>query len=389
MDEAGIVAVIGLVVTTVVTIGLTVRQMQRTSWLESAKQLPSDNAAERAVGLAAAIDYLKVRQLKRPALRIAVDRLHYEDDPLIVYRVLQAFSDNARLLKSAIRELLIINRHVWLYLQEEFAKTCLDPHTSPTGQSLKTHLEKLERNQRSTSILLQRGRDFKRLNFSGTFYPNLQAPGVTFKRCNFRSSLLHYSNFYGAVFKRCELFDCILIGSYLEEADFSGRTEDRFVDYTARYHRAKDDKDSSPTPPSFMWETEQGWHGHWVEKGRDEQDQTTKREFSAKWPKPFDKKKIKKEIEPSTINATIFLEGENGPFTRTDCDPNKPNDGNYEITSRTMLDGRRNVVLVGGTRTLSRGVPSVWWSIWWQQLGSQRPMQIMPITDPKEPGRGA
>jgi hypothetical protein len=324
--------------------------------------------------MAAAIDYLHDSQLGEPAFRVALDRLHYEDDPLIVHRALQALSD-VRLLTPAIKELSVINRHVWRYFLEEFAKTCLDPEESPTHRNLNIHLEKLERNQRSTSYLLQQG-SFERLDFSDTFYPDLQAPGVTFTDCNFSSSLLHYSNFHRAVFNDCDLSRCILIGSYLEAATFNDKCKkDDLVDYTARYHREAGDHKPSSTPPSFMREVEQGWYGHWVE-----QVPTTRREFKAVWPNPFDKSK--------PVEATVVLKGEgDGPFERKGPEEY----GEYETTSRRMLDRKRGVALIGGTRTLRRGgtlgVRSVWWAIWWQQLGS-RPTQILPITDDEERQRG-
>lgn len=271
----------------------TQRMNQRTSWHESSKQLSSDRAAERAVGMAAAIDYLHDSELREPAFRVALDRLHYEDDPLIVYRALQALS-NARLLTSAITELLVINRHVWRHLLEEFAKTCLDPKESPTHRDLKLHLEKLERNQGSTSYLLQQG-SFEGLDFSDTFYSDLQAPAVTFRNCNFSSSLLHYSNFHGAVFENCDFSSCILIGSYLEEAEGLLSKDERIkyevVDYTARYHD-EGDRDLLSTPRSFMREAEQGWYGHWVEHT---EEVGTTRKFKAEWHNPFDRTKNESE----------------------------------------------------------------------------------------------
>jgi Pentapeptide repeats (8 copies) len=376
---------------------------QRTSWHESSKQLSSDHAAERAVGMAAAIDYLHDSELQKPALRVALDRLHYEDDPLIVYRALQALSD-ARLLTSAITELLVINRHVWRQLLEEFAKTCLDPRELPTRRDLELHLEKLERNQGSTSYLLQQG-SFEGLDFSDTFYPDLQAPAVTFTNCNFSSSLLHYSNFHGAVFENCNFSSCVLIGSYLEEAkgllSKDERSKHDVVDYTIRYPD-EGDCDLLSRPRSFMREAEQGWYGHWVEHA--EGVGTITRKFKAEWHNPSDRSE--NESKKRRIKATIVLEGEGGPlrhvfrgwpsrlkttklkFRRTES--NDRNNGTYEVISRNrwfMLDRRRGVALIGGTRTLERGVPSVWWAIWWQQLG-YRPTQTLPIIDAKERQRG-
>jgi hypothetical protein len=364
-----------------VTIVLTMRQLretqrsnQRMSWHESSRQLSSDQAAERAVGMAATIDHLHDPQLGKPASRVALDRLLYEDDPLIVYRALQALSD-VRLLQPAIEELLVINRHVWRHLLEEFAKLCLDPVASP-ARDLKTHLEKLARIQRSTSYLLQQGtaRQLEGLDFSDTFYPDLEAPGVTFTGCSFRSSLLHYANFHGAVFRRCDFSRCIRIGSYLEAATFDDQCiEEDVVDYTARRHDQRPARDPSLTPPSFLREAEQGWYGHWVE-----QVGTTRREFEAVWPNPADRSK--------ELTATIVLH-EDGRFERTRSD----NDGFYDTIPRDrwfVLDRRRGVELVGGTRTLARGVPSVWWAIWWQQLGV-RPTQILPIIEAQERQRGS
>jgi Pentapeptide repeats (8 copies) len=276
----------------------------------------------------------------------------------------------------------VINRHVWRHLLEEFAKTCLDPEGSGTLGDLRNHLEKLEKNQRSTSYLLQQGSFKQHLDFSDTFYPDLQAPAVTFTDCNFSSSLLHYSNFHRAKFDRCDFSGCILIGSYLEAATFkevrvTHNVVDYVVDYSARYH-GEGGHDPSTMPRSFIREAEQGWRGHWTEHA--DHVETTSREFEAKWHNPSDKTKIK---------ATIALEGEaDGRFVRTKSDDR--NDGIYEPIAPErwfMLDTKRSVALVGGTRTLQSRVPSVWWAIWWQQLRS-RPMQILPITDAEERQRG-
>jgi TIR domain/Pentapeptide repeats (8 copies) len=288
-----------------------------------------------------------------------VDRLHYEDDPLAFRRHLIAISD-ARSLTSAMEELLVINRDVWRYLLEEFAETCGDPEEPPRHAALKNQLKKLERNRRATAHLL-RQRSFDGLDFSDTFYPDLQAPAVKLSDCNFSSSFLHYSNFHGAEFDRCNFARCILIGSYLEAATFRDCTLDDRVDHTARYHGDDDDdRDLSSVPPSFMWEAEQGWYGYWTEQA----DQVgTRRVFNAVWPNPYDRTRA--------VEATIVL-GEDGRFERS----GSGNDGAYEIIPRDrwfVLDRRRRVALVGGTRILARGVASVWWAIWWQQLGP-RPM---------------
>jgi hypothetical protein len=362
MDLAGLIAILGLIVTTIVAVSqqfLTVRQMQRASWRDSLNQLASEQAAERAAGMAVAIDYLNDSKLRTQTLRVALQRLHYEDDPLIVYRALEALSDR-RFLKPAIEELLEINRHTWRYLLEEFARTCRDPNYSSTGRDLTSYLEQLHRNQRSTSYLLQQGESFEKLDLSNTFYPNLQAPRVRFTRCYFGSSLLHYSNLYRAGFISCDLRRCILIGSYLEQADLPERTDDGYVDHAARYHRKRGDKLPSSTPPSFLWEYEEGWYGHWEERVG-----TGTRVFDAKWPIPSDKTKTASgSQEPEYLKATIFLEGENGSFSRKESD----NDGSYEMTSSIMLDSIRGVVLVGGTRELEERVRSPWWAVWWQQL---------------------
>jgi hypothetical protein len=391
------VTTIGLVVTTIVTVFFTSRQQrlareqlretqrmnQLTSWHESSGRLSSDRADERAIGIEAAVDYLNDVQLGRTAFRSVIDRLHYEDDPLIIRRARQGFyDDNASKLPPAIQELLDMNRHVWRYLLEEFGRTCLDMNESPPDEVLQGYLKSLERNQRSTSFLLQQRKSFEELDFSNTFYPDLQAPGVRFTDCDFRSSLLHYSNFHGAKFDQCKFLSCILIGSYLEAADLPEPTQHKYVNYTARYHREGDDQKSLAIPRSFIWEEEQGWHGHWVEKVG-----TKEREFSAEWPNPLYKPETepdKQKAQPLLIKATIVLEGEDGPFKREDRDRDNPNDGTYKITSRSMLDRRRRVVLVGGTRTLRRGVPSVWWAIWWQELRSQQPTQIVSISAPEE-----
>ena len=81
--------------------------------------------------MAAAIDYLHEKELGDPARRVALDRLHYEDDPLILFRGRQALS-HLRVLQPALQELLFSKQHVWRYVLEEFAENCLNPRQSAT-----------------------------------------------------------------------------------------------------------------------------------------------------------------------------------------------------------------------------------------------------------------
>jgi hypothetical protein len=352
------------------------QQSQRTAWLDSSSQLSSEQAAVRAVGMAAAIDYLQDPQLRQSALRVAFNALHYEDDPLILYRGLQALSDPS-LLERAMEELLVINRQVWRDLLEEFARTCLEQQHSGTRPQLQSHLKQLKNNQRLASYLLQQG-NLERLDFSNTFYPDLRAPARRFTRCDFSSSLLHYSNFHHAVFDDCIFTRCILIGSYLEEARFPNCSSwEDVVALGARFHRGERDEAhgearelpseleswSASTAPSFMMEAEQDWHGHWLER-----DGTARREFSAQWHNPAG----------GSEQATILSE-EDGTFERTASQ----NNGTYKTVRTEMLDSVRGVALVGGTRTLRSGIPSVWWAISWAQRGAL-PTQVIPVSDTVE-----
>jgi hypothetical protein len=352
------------------------QQHQRTIWLDASSQLSSKQAAVRAVGMAAAIEYLHDQQLRQPALRVALNALHYENDPLIVYRGLQALSDPS-LLEPAIKELLIINRQVWRDLLEEFARTCLEQQHPGTRPKLETHIKQLKNNQRLASYLLQQGNP-EGLDFSNTFYPDLRAPARSFTKCDFSSSLLHYSNFHHAVFDDCIFTRSVLIGSYLEEARFANCSSwEGVVALGARFHRGGRDEVhgderelpselerwSASTAPSFMMEAEQDWHGHWLE-----QDGTTRREFTAQWYNPAG----------GSEKATIVLE-ENGTFERTAS----RNNGTYKTTCTEILDSVRGVALVGGTRTLRSGIPSVWWAIWWDEHGAL-PIQVIPVSDTVE-----
>lgn len=166
----------------------------------------------------------------------------------------------------------------------------------------------------------------------------------------------------------CIFTRCVLIGSYLEEARFPNCSSwEGVVALGARFHRGErdevqgDDHEfpsrlarwSVSTAPSFMMENEQDWHGHWLERKG-----AGRRKFSARWHNPAG----------GSERAIILLE-EDGTFERT----KSKNNGTYKTTRTEMLDSVRGVALVGGTRTLESGIPSVWWAIWWDQRGALPP----------------
>jgi hypothetical protein len=400
VEQTTFIAVLGLVVTNIVTIVLTLLELRetrrsavlelretersrtQTSWHESSSRLASPSPAERAVGMAAAVDYLQDAELAEPARRVTIDRLHYEDDPLIVYRGLQALSGE-RLSGLAVDELLVINRQVWRHLLEEFAETCLDTG-EPATQDLESHIRQLGKNRRTTSQLLQVA-SLEDLDFSNAFYPDLRVPARRFTGCNFSSSLLHYSNFRDVVFEGCDFSRCVLVGSYLEGARFRNCTMRGVIALAARLHQRPGDDHELPAElvassaidaSSYIQEAEQDWYGQWLERagarGRPWTDRvlsirgTTTREFSAEW---FN-------LSGGTRIARMLLQRD-GTFVRKDSDDR--NNGIYRTTSSNVLDRTRRVALVGGTRTLTSGVPSAWSAIWWQQLRS-RPTQTIPIT---------
>jgi Pentapeptide repeats (8 copies) len=357
------------------------RQYQRTSWHESSNRLISTNAAERAVGIATAIDYLNDAQLGTPALRVTLSALHYERDPLVIHRALQALSDPG-LLKKAVVEMLVLNRQLWRDLLEEFARTSLDLE-APEHRDLKAHLGLLSNNQKLVSHLLQQD-DFQSVDFSNTFLPDLRAPARTFTDCDFSSSLLHYSNFHDAVFEGCDFTNCVLIGAYLEDACFNGCTFQDVVAVASRLHdtgrgecRLPDELvvSSSSRSPSYMLESEQGWRGQWFEQRRPRVRPLARRRFSARW----------SHTSGGSAHARIVMKRHGSFVRRHDSDHNN---GRYKTTSREVLDRARGVSLVGGTRTLASGVPSVWWAVWWQQRHA-RPSQAIPVSDAIEgqPGR--
>ena len=96
---------------------------------------------------------------------------------------------------------------------------------------------------------------------------------------------------------------------------------------------------------SFLYEFEQDWHGHWTARADE-------RRFEALWWNPS-----------GTVKAEIIAR-ENA-FDRTQSSDG--NNGVYKVDRVETLDRQRNVVLIGGTRTLDRRVPSVWRAVWWKQ----------------------
>jgi hypothetical protein len=240
------------------------------------------------------------------------------------------------------------------------------------------------------SHLLQQD-DFRYLDVSNTFLPDLRAPARTFTNCNFSSSLLHYSNFHDAVFEGCDFSGCVLIGSYLEGARFSNCESHDVVAISARLHnsgrRGRDGTagecrlpdelaaSSSSASPSFMLETEQDWRGQWSEQRRPRILPLARRRFLAQW----------SHASAGGVRARLVLKRRGSLVRRKSSDRNN---GRYRTTSRLVLDKVRGVTLVGGTRALSSGVPSVWWAIWWQQRQAG-PRQVIPVSDAVErrPGR--
>lgn len=323
--------------------------------------LASGSPAERAAAIAATTDQVSVRYLATSARRIILTALHYEEDPLIVYRGLQGLADPTG-RQSALSELLAINRELWKGLLDYFGHQCVTP--AATADNLGTYLLGLSRNQQLVSHLLHH-QDVSGLDFSQTFYPNLQAPSARFRRCDFSNSFVHYGNMRDAQFDSCDFTRTVLIGTYLEGATFHGNVFRDVVSLGADPRNATrrpvngagggvpEGLVSTSAATSFIWAVEQSWFGHWVgpESGGPVQA------FSALWQ------------TDSGRQVTAKVEFLNERQLRR-SDSSDGNDGVYDISQTRQLDALRGVTLLGGTRMLRSGIPDLWYGIWWTRIPS-------------------
>jgi hypothetical protein len=378
-------AVLGLMATVSLTLLQrrdTTRIHQRTTLHESSRQLASSSPAERAVGMAAAIDHLDVDHLGISARRITINALHYEDDPLIIYRGLQGLS-NPKFSKTVIEELLIINRQLWQDLLVEFGVLCLDSQRRVKYDYFEQRLGVLRQNQRLVSHLLQGGQ-FEGLDFSDTFYPDLHAPGIVFSNCRFNSCFLHYSNLRAATFRECDFSRAILIGSYLEKITFSDCELGETIALAARPHLTKEESEELlPAElndtlwlrsPSFLYQIEQDWRGYWFGEVADRERLLTRPRsslFDAYW----------QNTSGDRVHARIIME-DHQRFQRTDSSDR--NDGVYKMTRKEFVDRPRSVTLTGGVRVLASGVPSGWRAIWWERLFPEAAITVPPPTEAEE-----
>jgi hypothetical protein len=124
-----------------------------------------------------------------------------------------------------------------------------------------------------------------------------------------------------------------------------------------------------------MLETEHDWRGQWSEQRQPRILPLARRRFLARW----------SYASGGGVCARLILKRRGSFVRRRSSDRNN---GRYRTTSREVLDKVRGVTLLGGTRTLTSGVPSVWWAIWWQQRQAG-PRQVIPVSNAVErrPGR--
>jgi hypothetical protein len=368
---------IAVITTLVAVIGLTssvlfsflgrrdaLHERQHSALSQSARQLVASTPAERAVGMALVVSHFPDPTVGSSAQRIVLNALHYDPDPL-VFRIATDAIARSGLARPLLADLLQLNKQLLMDLLEKFNDTIgtaaagiTVPDTMLPG--IQDQLAALNRNQRIVSELVKACSP-DQLDWSGGYFPELAAPGVTFTEGNFSSALLHYANFRGAQFVGCNFDRAILIGAYLEGASFRDCS---FADSVLIDVRIRHRPDGNPSglPPdlllseesysSFIYEVEHDWHGHW----RGGPDASS---FEARWWDSSGSGQVK-----ASIGAT-----RDGFERRESSDSNN---GIYRLIRRELIDLNRGVLLVGGVRTLASWVPGGWRGIWWQHLGPGR-----------------
>jgi hypothetical protein len=317
---------------------------------EASKRLSSASDPKRAAAMAAVVEHLRHPSTAASARRIALNALHYDAEPLVVELAVDQIKDAGHQRRAAA-ELVHLNRHLWRGVLDQFGRVLAGgPYDQ---QSISAELEKLSYNQAILSRLLE-GQTVSEIDFTGTFYPALWAPEVGFVRCDFRSALLHYSNLRGARFEDCTLDRAILIGAYLEETTFLRSSAEDLVAFGARLSARTEP--SAPSPDglpgagtglarSFLYEFEQEWRGHWTAHA----DEDT---FEAVWWNQSDTVEAEVVARDNAFDRTRSTDGNNGV---------------YRIDRVETLDPQRQVVLLGGTHSLARRMPSVWRAVWWKE----------------------
>ena len=370
------VAVVGLAVTAVfnqLSRRDSDRERKSLALHAASKRLSSPSAPKRALAMAAVVEHLNHSATSASARRIALNALHYETEPLVVELAVDQIKDSGQ-QREATAELVHLNRHLWQGMLDLFARVLAGGQGD--RQSIAAELEKLSSNQAIVSRLIQ-DQTVSDIDFTDTFYPELWAPTVRFTKCNFTSTLLHYSNLRAAHFEDCILDRTILIGAYLEDTTFLRSPTDDAVSFGARV-RGRTEPHSEPSSDvvldaskgfatSFLYEFEQDWHGHWTARADE-------RRFEALW-----------WNLSGTVKAEI-IERENA-FDRTQSSDG--NNGVYKVDRVETLDRQRNVVLIGGTRTLDRRAPSVWRAVWWKEPNPMNtptapPLETLPDHTPTE-----
>jgi hypothetical protein len=225
LSTATVVVAIGGLVTTVWINRLDRRSslnaQQQQALMNSSGLLSSDNPATRAVGMAAAVDFLRNPQLRMTAHRIALNALHFEVEPIVIEHVVDAFVAYG-LSGTSLNELSNINRHIWRSILDQLSERAIagdSPSSLNAAPSIEELVNQLRRNQRIISRLLAGG-TFANLDFSNAFLADLNASGTTFHDCNFSSTFLHYANLQGAHFQKCSFERALLVGAYLERSSF-------------------------------------------------------------------------------------------------------------------------------------------------------------------------
>lgn len=342
-------------------------EQQRSSLRESSKQLVALTPPERVVGMATVIDYLLDPTVGASAQRIALNALHYETEPVIFRIAIDAIRESG-LSRSLMDELLSLNRQLWFDLLEKFndgigRKSEDDSGLRDLNQTgIQRHLAVLKCNQKIVSQLLKNCSPVQ-LDCSDAYFPELSAPGATFTDCNFSSALLHYANFRGSRFERCNFDRAILIGAYLEGATFAGCSfaDSVVIDVRIRHRPSANPSglplellDSEEPYSSFIYEVEHDWQGHWRGGGSRVGD------FHARW------------WGASNAQVRAVVSATKEGFERRAS--NDANDGTYQVIRSEQLDTHRDIVLIGGIRTLASRVPGGWRAVWWKNLGAGRQM---------------
>jgi hypothetical protein len=359
-----VVAIIGITLTAILSflqLRDSIKNNERTSLSEAARQLGSRDASRRAAGVVAASQFAKGSRITASARMLLLSTLHFEGSAFVTYQGLETLRDDD-LRPQAVDDLIRVNRVLW----RSFRRTALclvdDAEQLEGISELHEQAALLARNRELLSALLA-GRRWTFLDAADTFLPDLSVPGASFVACDFRESVLPYANLRGVNFTNCHLDRSVLIGAYLEETKLLGgssrtgavlaRTDRRPSTAAAGDSEALQLTDRKLT--SFAIQFEHDWRGYWESAAADRST------YSATW---WIDAGSGPSGSPDDRTAELLLQ--DATITRTRS--SDANDGRYTINRRIVLDRARSLSVVGGSRRLQRAVTAPWFALWWERL---------------------